>query len=360
MKIRLRAPSGTSTLTVEDTATVQDLRRSISEATSLSSFDIKWGFPPKPLDLSQFHVSTPLSQTGLKLNGEQLIVEASSNPPKPPSSAMDMEDSASAPKPSQDSQGSSQSASQSSTSTTTEATRSRGADEPLSLERAPRNIESDPPEIPVPSHEATVVLRVMPDDNSCMFRAFGSAVLSDTLDAMTELRSTVAQGIQAQPDLYNAAVLQKSPDDYCRWIQREDSWGGDIELSILSQAFNVEVCSINVQDLRVDRFNEGQKNRIILVYSGIHYDTIALSPSEPPYTKAIFPPELDLKVFDSIDDEVLEKARELCKVLQSRHYYTDTSGFTIKCNKCGWTGNGERGAQKHAEQTGHYDFAEAQ
>lgn len=356
MKLRIRAPSGVSTLTIEDTATVADLKKQIAEITKLVAFELKWGYPPKPLDLSQFDAAVLLSDTGLKLNGEQLIVQESnvqeklSNP---------LKGTAPATAPTLPGQSSSQSDSQSRTSSQSQSQSQRSADQLLSLQRAPRDVESDPPEIPIESHEGTMVLRVMPDDNSCMFRAFGSAVLSDTLDAMTELRSAVAQGIQSQPDLYNAAVLQKSPDDYCRWIQREDSWGGDIELSILSQAFGIEVCSINVQDNRVDKFNEGQPKRIILVYSGIHYDTIALSPSDPPYTKAVFPPELDQKVFDTYDEEVLIKARELCKVLQNRHYYTDTAGFSIKCNDCGWLGKGEKGAQEHAEKTGHYNFAEA-
>jgi len=233
---------------------------------------------------------------------------------------------------------------------------------PLSLTRKPNpTLDSDPPEIPVPNLEGTLVLRVMPDDNSCMFRALGAAVLGDALDAMTELRSIVAQTIQANPDLYSAGVLERRPDEYCRWIQRDDSWGGGIELAVLSQHFDLEICSINVQDLRVDRFNEGRATRCILVYSGIHYDVVAITPF------AGAGPEFDRKVFDVArlndgdeeDGGALEAARELCKALQARHYYTDTHGFELKCNMCGWTGHGEKGATAHAKQTGHMDFGEA-
>ncbi|KAF2760856.1 ubiquitin thioesterase OTU1 [Pseudovirgaria hyperparasitica] len=343
MRIRLRAPSGVSIITVADDATVADLTSAISKETSLPSFDLKSGFPPQPLDLTSFDSSLSLKDTGLKLNGEQLIVlsrdvQAQMSHPlhaAPPTLS------------------SQQPARQSKTS-------SQGsAQQPLSLSRSPRDLESDPPEVPIPSHQATMVLRVMPDDNSCMFRAVGSAVLSDSLDVMTELRSAVAQGIQANPDLYSAAVLQKSPDEYCKWIQREDSWGGAIELGILAQNFDIEICSISVQDLRVDRFNEGKDNRIILVYSGIHYDTIAMSPSDPPHTRADMPADVDIKLFGTWDEEVLEKARDLCKILQGKHYFTDTGGFDIKCNKCGWKGKGEKGAVAHANETGHYDFGEA-
>lgn len=231
---------------------------------------------------------------------------------------------------------------------------------PLSLTRKPaKSLETDPPEVPVPDHGATLVLRIMPDDNSCMFRAFGSAFMG-SIDSMTELRGLVAQTIQANPEKYSAAVLDQSPDEYCKWIQTEYSWGGGIELSILSQHFDVEISSIDVQSLRVDRFNEGRPSRCVLVYSGIHYDTIALSPSDPPHTHAYAPPEFDTKVFDTDDQVVLEKAVELCRRLkEEKHYYTDTAHFQIKCNICGGQFVGESEATQHAKETGHYAYGEA-
>lgn len=171
----------------------------------------------------------------------------------------------------------------------------------------------------------------------------------------------VAQTIQSKPEFYTAGLLEKAPDAYCAWIQRDDSWGGGIELSILSSHFDIEICSINVQDLRIDRFNEGKSTRCILVYSGIHYDVLAVTPF------AGASPEFDRKIFQVAklgDDEeedggALEGARELCKGLQARHYYTDTHAFDIRCNACGWSGKGEKSATKHAKDTGHYDFGEA-
>jgi ubiquitin thioesterase OTU1 len=80
-----------------------------------------------------------------------------------------------------------------------------------------------------------------------MFRAFGTAVLPGDDHSMTELRALVASTIQEQPDIYTEAVLDQKPDEYCRWIQTEDAWGGAIEMSILSQHFDIEICSIDVQ-----------------------------------------------------------------------------------------------------------------
>lgn len=87
----------------------------------------------------------------------------------------------------------------------------------------------------------------MPDDNSCLFRAFGTAVLPGDDLSMTELRALVASRIQAEPEVFTQVVLEQKPDDYCRWIQTEDAWGGAIEMGILAQHFDIEICSIDVQ-----------------------------------------------------------------------------------------------------------------
>ncbi|OMP88043.1 putative ubiquitin thioesterase otu1 [Diplodia seriata] len=345
MRIRVRGPSGVTTITLEEHATVAELQSTIAEKSGVPVFDLKYGYPPQPLDISQFDPVTALSDTGLKLNGEQLVVVPRDVGAQLSHPMADSTPGRAAPLP-----GSQQA----------KENQESGLQQPLSLSRNAKDVETDPPEVAVPEADGTLILRVMPDDNSCLFRALGSAVMGESLDVMHELRAIVAAAVQANPIDYNEAVLQKSPDDYCRWIQRDESWGGDIELNILSQHFDIEICSIDVQSLHIYRYNEGKPRRCILVYSGIHYDTIALNPSSPPHTKADMPPEFDLKQFDAIDDVVLNKALELCQILQSRHYFTDTAGFAIKCNVCGWKGNGESGALEHAKQTSHMDFGEAQ
>lgn len=359
MRLRIRGPSGQSTVTLADEATIEDLKRAITTQTSLSAFDVKYSYPPKPLSLDHYEPSKPLSQLDIKLNGEQLLVtraesalannDKSTQAQSGPGSSNDAvsrgppKDAAS---------------SVSRTQPTNKAVASASASKesqpaPLSLTRRENKDMSDPPEIPVPNLGGTLVLRIMPDDNSCLFRAIASAVISD-LDAVTELRSVVAETIQADQVTYNKAVLDdKEPDSYCRWIKNENSWGGQVELVILAKHFDVEICSIDVQTLRIDRYNEGAATRCFVVYSGIHYDTIAL-------TLPGMPPEQDVKVFTSpFKDEILPKAKDLCLKLQEKHYFTDTSGFQLKCNQCGTQLKGEKAAMQHAQSTGHTDFGEA-
>ena len=351
MRVRVRGPNGQTTLTLPDDASVADLKGKLVEATSIADFDVKISYPPKPLDLETPSPSTRLSQLDAKLNGEQLIVSAKATLPgedRPPKTA-----------PLGDGSNTRAGATLGEPANRTFASKPAGAAPaaPLSLQR--KASTNDPPEIPMPAHDSTLIVRIMPDDNSCLFRAFNSAYFG-AMDNMHELRSIIAQAIQADPETFSAVVLERAPDDYCRWIQTPDAWGGQIELEILSKHFDVEICSIDVQTLRVDRYNEGRPTRCILVYSGIHYDVVALSQSDPPHDKAHLPPEFDVKVFDARDDEVLQKSVGLCRLLQRQGYFTNTANFSVRCNVpgCGGVFVGEAGAVEHAKQTGHYDFGE--
>ena len=355
MRVRIRGPSGkSSTVSLDDSATIEILHKTIEAETSLSSFEIKYGYPPKVLSLEGLPSSKALSELDVKLNGEQLIINELNRSAQSPEAQSTLLGAARSPirtvGPSNDS----------SSAKADVPSRSQPPRRPqkpvtgqLGLSRKQNAEMADPPEIWCPDLQGTMVLRIMPDDNSCLFRAVASAVLSD-VDAVTELRSIIAQSIQANSDKYSKAILDnKDPDTYCAWIQTEDAWGGQIELDILSQHFDIEICSIDVQSLRVDRYNEQAQNRCFIVYSGIHYDTIALSVSGQP-------PEFDVRQFmQPLADEALPHAIALCQKLQEKHYFTDTAGFRIVCNVCGETLIGEVGATKHAQETGHMDFGEA-
>lgn len=77
MKLRLRGPAGVSTLTFEDDATVGDLRAQIKEKTSLTKYDVKYGYPPIPLTLASD--AALLSSLDVKLHGQQLMVTSQSS-----------------------------------------------------------------------------------------------------------------------------------------------------------------------------------------------------------------------------------------------------------------------------------------
>ncbi|ETN38585.1 uncharacterized protein HMPREF1541_06622 [Cyphellophora europaea CBS 101466] len=326
IRFRARTPDGRQAVVqIDDNATIRQLRETICEKVDIKQFELKAGFPPKVIKLEDYSDDTTISASGLQLNNEsiQVIPPATPAPAAPPSQPL------------------------------------QSGPNPTKAPAGPSKI-SDPrqetPEIPIPSESSTLVLRVMPDDNSCLFRAITTAVSGDQhADHVTKLRWHVADYIRNNPSVYSAAILGKEPAAYCAWIQQENSWGGDIELDILSRVLGVEIDACIVQPFSVQRYNEGASERIVLIYSGIHYDTVAVSPDPEGDLGA----ELDMRRFEVVNsDWVLEGTRKLCEKLAAQGYMTNTSTFGIMCKVCGWKGKGEREATKHAMETGHMELEE--
>lgn len=81
----------------------------------------------------------------------------------------------------------------------------------------------------------------------------------------------------------------------------------------------------------MDRFGEGQfDKRVLVMYSGIHYDAIALTPSPD------LPRDFDQTEFSVTDgDGIVEAAVNLASVWKQKRKFTDTANFTLKCGVCG-------------------------
>lgn len=201
--------------------------------------------------------------------------------------------------------------------------------------------------------ELEMILREMPDDNSCLFSAI-SYVFHHTREKSTELRELSANLILSDPTSYTEAVLGMPPIKYCQWISDKDRWGGGIELAVLSKHYNSEVASIDVATGRVDIFGEGEgyQKRAYLLYSGIHYDALAMT------TGPSASEEQDLTIFSPNDDTALMQAMQVAELARIEHRYTDLARFTLRCEDCGEALKGEREAEQHAIKTGHANFAE--
>lgn len=225
MRIRIRGPSGMSQVNMEETATWGELKHEISTKTSVADFDVKYGYPPQNLDTTSIDNDTKLADVGIKLDGEQLIIlprDVQQSLHNPMGSHVDPSNHGTLPslkniQPPQHKPGDFPSG------------QSKGEQAaPLSLQRKPNDVESDPPEVPVPNLEGVLVLRVMPDDNSCMFRALGSAVLGDALDAMNEVGSSNCLRLRSLLTKKSVALFG-GPDDpvksrsvYC-WHARKST-----------------------------------------------------------------------------------------------------------------------------------------
>jgi len=217
------------------------------------------------------------------------------------------------------------------------------------------------PEMPqlAPSHDGEqLIRRVVPADNSCLFASLAHAFhgFAGRRERADELRRICADSILSDPIEYNEAMLGKAPNEYVQWILDPETWGGGIELSILSAWYRAEIAAFDVQTQRVDVFGQGMGHTqcVMLLYDGVHYDLavrqLFQSASE----------ELDVCVFSvgPEAEQAMAEARVLVAEANRKRAFTDTSAFTLRCLVCQKGLVGQEGALEHAKATGHTNFSE--
>lgn len=307
LTLRVKARNGQHILKdlTQDT-TVQDLQSRLANLTRIpvGCLRILHGFPPKPVDLSHSQHSLNI----LKLqSGDTLIVE-------------------------EDAEAKSRA----------EATRQ---------ELVTQQIQDQ-----CQNQQGILTRRVVPANNSCLFTSIDYVMeerASVNLASAKPLRKLIANAVAGDRTTYSEAVLGKSNSEYCRWIRNDESWGGAIEISILSKHFNLEIDVVDTQSGRVDRFGEDQNftRRVLLLYDGIHYDPLVMESLDPSF------PVIQ-SIFSSNDDGILVQAQEIASEAKSSRQYTDVTGFALRCLICQKQLTGQAEAQLHAKNTGHINFGE--
>lgn len=202
------------------------------------------------------------------------------------------------------------------------------------------------------STPGVLVKKVVPADNSCLFTSVGY-VLSGKIDpsCASYMREIIANAVASDPDEYSEAFLGRPNPEYCKWILKPESWGGAIELSILSKFYGLEIAVIDSINAILNRFGEDQhySHRAFLIFDGIHYDPLYWEPLDGGSIQTMFPAQ---------DEKILFEAAELAKEVKSSRQFTDIQKFTLMCNDCKARLNGQLEAQRHAKETGHMNFGE--
>ncbi|GAA5843923.1 hypothetical protein JCM3766R1_006105 [Sporobolomyces carnicolor] len=341
ISLRIRSPNGTAACSLRQDATLFDLGVKIEEIAAIAAGqqELRTGFPPKPIAAGAAP-ETSLSSLGIR-SGDSIVV-ARSTSTKTTASLAKPEPRASqnAPMPSAASFKSDEVAHHSTGPTSSAQTNS------------PQFVEAD---------GGYVVLRVVPDDNSCLFTAVSLVLNPYSPPDPAALRQIVGDAIKADSVTYNEVLLGRPATDYVETILSPKSWGGAIELAILSDHYQAEIMSFDVQTGRVDKFGEGSgyQNCVLIVYSGIHYDALTFSFAPP--TATLFPPDLsfDTTIFaNPVDPSIFAAATRLVETLRKSHSYTDTATFSLRCEVCREAIKGEKEARQHASRTGHQSFGE--
>jgi len=197
-----------------------------------------------------------------------------------------------------------------------------------------------------------VVRRVIESDNSCLFNAVAYGVEKSLREA-TRLRKVIVDAIRADPTTFDAAFLGKPPSEYTEWISRPNSWGGQVELYILSKHYGVEIAAYDIQTERCDVYGEdqGHTDRIMVIYDGLHYDALVLNPSS-------IGADASLDVSRVPPASALSKIPAFVRAQHDAKSFTDTANFTLRCLVCQRGLVGQSEAVKHAKETGHANFGE--
>lgn len=185
----------------------------------------------------------------------------------------------------------------------------------------------------------------IPADNSCLFNAINFAI-NQNANSPEIIREIICAEIMSNPEDYNAAILGKTPEEYCKWISNKETWGGGIELSILSKFFQVQIGVADIQFLTFEYFGSFDKC-IYLLYNNIHYD--------------VFYKEENGKItgiFNTYDANVKQEIMDICMQLQNQEKYVDTTAFSLRCMQCGGLMKGQNEVIEHTKKTGHINFSE--
>ena len=141
----------------------------------------------------------------------------------------------------------------------------------------------------------------VPADNSCLFttcallcdrqlHSIDSPSVEQLALSASQLRNECAQLVLGSDDKATTLALLGFDDAsaYGEWIRDEMHWGGEPEVSKLSEIFDVEITIAACDAMQVLRYGGGQGRKVVyMLYTGQHYDPLI---GPPPEHRRLFPP----------------------------------------------------------------------
>ncbi|CAI4060699.1 hypothetical protein N7582_001685 [Saccharomyces uvarum] len=300
MKLRVTGPGINQVITLKQDATVNDL----IEHVGIDVKTLRFGYPPQRINLQEEDADlkqTQLDELGIN-SGERITLETSQtndsfsmSPPKPKQKRV--------------------------------------------LKSTEMSIGG--------SGENVLSVHPVPDDNSCLFHAIAYCIFKQ--DNVRALREMVSKEVLSNPVKFSDAILDKPNREYAQWILKMESWGGAIEIGIISDTLAVAIYVVDIDAVKIEKFNEDKfDNYILVLFNGIHYDSLTKNEFKTVFDKENQPES----------DDVLTAALQLASNLKQTGYSFNTHKAQIKCNTCQMTFVGEREVARHAESTGHVDFGQ--
>jgi len=219
-------------------------------------------------------------------------------------------------------------------------------------------------EVPPPECIGNMCRVPMESDNSCLFKSVDYLLCGGKEKGPGYFRRIVKTEIESDAETYSDAILDKPRKEYMDWIERPDSWGGYVELVILSKYFQIQFVVVNIETASLYTYGDEYQLRAYLTYDGIHYDClVAKHTPSPSQAMSLCPKKIHqtgcvLKIFRSDDRVTEKKALDLGKELSKGHQYTNLASMPLICSDCKQSFQGTRNVKEHTASTGHVEFEE--
>ena len=175
--------------------------------------------------------------------------------------------------------------------------------------------------VPPTERHATFVIRKVPSDNSCCFHSCAYVLMDKSRSNGAELRRRCCEAVALHPQKFTADFLEMSNERYVTWLSHPDTWGGATELGILSFLFQTVIHALDLQSNHQLSFgkDEGYSTEAYVVYTGKHYDAMAMSPSVGGVSTGNAGSESDDQVlFNPRDDKVKRAAADFIAAARSK------------------------------------------
>ena len=177
------------------------------------------------------------------------------------------------------------------------------------------------------------VVREIDSDNSCLFNSIGYLQDKSSFNENTaqNLRNMISNHIKNNIEKYNSSYLNMSNEEYQNFIINKNNWGGAIEIQILSDILQIEICTFDIENMQTLFFGENNNyNQIIFImYNGIHYNSLVLLP------EGCSDFDFDLTKFPNYMKTTLtNKFFEIIKKMNSENQFVNLNNMAIICDDC--------------------------
>ena len=175
--------------------------------------------------------------------------------------------------------------------------------------------------VPPSDKHSFFIVRKVPADNSCCFHSCAYVLKDKSRSGASGLRQQVAEAVMMHPQKFTTAYLGQRNEEYVRWIMNPDTWGGAIELDILSFLYQTVIHALDLESLRSQSFgkDQGYTTEAYVVYTGTHYDALAMTKGAGGIATTSGGPESEDQVlFNPRDEHVAKAAQEFINSVKNR------------------------------------------